>query len=388
MFKRRIILLISVFIFALGFLVWYWSEAPGLSLEAGTGSVSAQRLTLDLQGSWNSYPTLRQAYVTETQHVNQENKKNFPLISGKALNLPSAQRFHVAVKHFQILPEWSARNVLLQLNGVNGEGAIYLNGMDSAHQIGKFANDGGAEELYLPANALRYGEDNILLIETSAPPAQGNTLFGFDWPAKGQITGSMQLVATMETSLSVHQVSVQWNNEDAVVSVQTRLNHHSVSEYGPWDIQGILSDGSAAVATTATQVKLEESPVQDVTLTFNIPKARKWTTKDPFSYQLYLTALNPKGDKDDLSIPLGLSSVSLQEKTFLQNGQSLTIKGLTLSPEQEAQVRHTGQVQEWLINKKMKGIILSILLDLFLMKHGWRRLTRREWEYGQSSLQR
>lgn len=366
MFKRRIIMLISAFIFALGFLIWNWSEAPGLSLETGTGSVSGQRLTLDLRGSWNSYPSLRQAYITEMKRVDQETQlKDFPLTAGEALNLPSTQKFHVAVKHFQIPPEWSARNVLLQLSGVNGEGVIYLNGMDSAHQIGKFANEGGTEEFLLPANGFHYGEDNILLIESSAPLSQKNTLFGLNWPAKGQIKGSLQLAATMETSLAVQQVSVQWNNEDAVVSVQTRMTHHSVSEYGPWDIQGILSDGSAAVATSSTQVKPEDSSVKDVTLTFNVPQARRWTTTDPFSYQLYLTLLNPKGDKDDVSIPVGLSSVTMQEETFVQNGQALTISGLTLSSEQEAQVRHTGQVHEWLIMKKNEGYNLINFMGSF-----------------------
>lgn len=366
MFKRRVILLISAFILAIGVLIWNWSEAPGISLETATNSVSAQRLTLDLQGYWNSYPSLRQAYASEMKQIEQGNQaKDYLLRTADSLDLPSTQKFHVVVKHFQIPPEWSARKVLFLLRGVYGEGAIYLNGMDSAHQIGKFASDGGAEEFLLPENVLKYGEDNILLIESSIPPTQGNSLFGLDWPAEGQIKGSLKLVATMETSLVVPKVSVEWNNGDAELTVHTRLTHHSVTEYGPWEIQGILSDGSAAVATASTQVKPADSAVQDVILKFNIPQARQWTTTDPFSYQLYLTVLNPKGDKDDLSIPIGLSSITLQEETFIQKGQPLTISGLTLSPEQEAKVRHDDDVEEWLMMQKDKGYNLIYFIGSF-----------------------
>ncbi|HVJ48177.1 beta-galactosidase [Desulfitobacterium sp.] len=364
MFKRRIILLLAASILAFGFLIWNWSGAPGMSLETGAGPISTQRLTLDLRGSWNSYSSLRQAFVTESQNLTQQ-KRDYPLIAAGEVILPSTQKFHVAVKKFQIPSEWSARNVLLQMKGVNGAGAIYLNGMDSTHQIGKFADDGGEEEFLLPANALHYGEDNLILIESSAPPFQENTLFGLNWPAKGQIKGALQLVATMETSLATPKVSVQWKNGDAVVLLQTQIIHHSVSEYGPWNIQGVLSDGSSAVATASAQIELGESSVQDLTLTFTVPQARQWTTKDPFRFQLYLTVMNPKGDKDDVSIPLGLSSITLQEGKFVKNGQPLTISGLTLSPEQEAQVRHTGQVQQWLTTQKDKGYNLIYFIGPF-----------------------
>lgn len=366
MFKRRTILLISTFIIALGVLIWNWSEVPGISLETATRSASTQRLALDLQGYWNSYPSLRQAYASEIKQIGQGNQPKAHLLMGAdSLDLPSTQKFHVVVKHFQIPSEWSARKVLFLLKGVYGEGAVYLNGIDSAHQIGKFANDGGTEEFLLPENVINYGEDNILLIESSAPSTQGNTLFGLDWPAKGQIKGSLELTATMETSLSVPKVSVEWSNEDAVVSVHTRLTHHSVTEYGPWEIQGIFSDGSAAVATASTQVKPADSSVQDVTLTFKVPHARQWTTTDPFSYQLYLTVMNPKGDKDDLAIPLGLSTITMQGETFIQKGQPLTISGITLSPEQEAKVRHADEIEEWLMSQKDSGYNLIYFIGSF-----------------------
>lgn len=364
MFKRRIIFLIIAFTFMLGFLIWKWNEASGLSLETEAGLVSAQRWTQDLRGTWNSYPSLRQAMAAVTEGANHQNKF-YALTAGGTIDLPSTQRFHVAVKRFQISSDWSARSVLLQIRGVNGEGSIYLNGIDSAHRIGQFANDGGAEEFLLPANLFHYGEDNLLFIETSAPPLQRNTLWGLSWPSEGQIKGSLQLVATMETSLTTPQVNVQWDQDNATVTVKTRINHHQVSEYGPWDIQGVISDGSSGIATASAQVQVDESPVQDVNLTFSIPHARRWTISDPFSYQLYLTIMNPKGDKDDISVNLNLSSITFQQEKFVLNGQAFAVKGITLSPEQEAQIRHTGKTKDWLIEQKGKGYNLIYFIGPF-----------------------
>lgn len=147
MFKRRIIFLIIAFTFMLGFLIWKWNEASGLSLETEAGLVSAQRWTQDLRGTWNSYPSLRQAMAAVTEGANHQNKF-YALTAGGTIDLPSTQRFHVAVKRFQISSDWSARSVLLQIRGVNGEGSIYLNGIDSAHRIGQFANDGGRKNSF------------------------------------------------------------------------------------------------------------------------------------------------------------------------------------------------------------------------------------------------
>lgn len=364
MFKRRIIFLIIAFTFMLGFLVWKWNDASGISLETEAGPVSAQRWTQDLRGTWNSYPSLRQAFAAESEGLNQQ-KRPYALTAGGTINLPSTQRFHVAVKRFQISSDWSARSVLLQIRGVNGEGSIYLNGMDSAHRIGQFTNDGGSEEFLLPANLLHYSEDNLILIEISAPPLQRNTLFGLNWPSKGQIKGSLQLTATMESSLTIPQVNIQWDKDTAIVNIKTRINHHQVSEYGPWDIQGVISDGSSGIATASAQIKVDESPVQDVNLTFSIPQARRWTLTDPYAYQLYLTLINPKGDKDDLSVNLNISSIAFQQEKFILNGQAITIKGMSISPEQEAQVRHTGKTKEWLIEQKQKGYNLIYFIDPF-----------------------
>lgn len=354
MFNRRLILLLLALGFALGLLTWKWNSPPEIPLKSASGPVSVGRWEMDLTGQWEMYSSLRQAWITETEQGTGENSTH--RITGGVIGyLPSSTGFRVATKTFRVPAEWNARTLVLQLNGVEGQLSVYLNGIESINRIGTVDNEGGAERLEIPIKALRQGEDNLILFELTAPPSQEKTLFGTQFPVKGQITGSITLQAVMETSLENPQLQVLWENNTAKVQLNVLLNHHGFSEYGPWTVQGVLSDGSAEVAQASVQVKLDENPVQSLSMTFNIPSGRKWSPEDPYLYQLYLTVTNPKGDKDDLAFPVALSSLRFEEGVFLQNGKALPIKGLAIQPDTEYRVREAGEINTWLKDYKNKG---------------------------------
>lgn len=354
MFNRRLILLILALGFALGILIWEWNTPPGNNLQSASGPVSAGRWEMDLTGQWEMYSSLRQAWITETEQGMGE--ASIHRITGGAFGyLPSSAGFRVAAKTFKVPAEWNARTLVVQLNGVKGQLSIYLNGMESIHRIGTVVSEGGEERLEIPINALRQGADNLILLEMAAPPSQEKTLFGTSFPVEGQITGSINLQAVMETSLENPQLQVLWENDRAKVQLNVLLNHHGFSEYGPWTVQGVLSDGSAEVAQATVQVNPNENPVQALSMTLNIPNGRKWSPEDPYLYQLYLTVTNPKGDKDDLAFPVALSSLRFEDGVFLQNGKALPIKGLAIQPETEYRVRAAGEINTWLKDYKNKG---------------------------------
>lgn len=354
MFNRRLILLILALGFALGLLIWEWDTPPEIPLQSSSGPVSLGRWEMDITGQWVMYSSLRQAWITETEQ--QMVADSTHRITGGVLGyLPSSAGFHVAAKTFRVPAEWNARTLVLQLNGVEGQLSAYLNGMESINRIGTVESEAGGERLEIPINALRHGADNLLLFEMKAPPSQEKTLFGTQFPVKGQISGSITLQAVMETSLENPQLQVLWENDTAKVQLDVRLNHHGFSEYGPWTVHGVLSDGSAEVAQATVQIKPDENPVQALSMTFNIPNGRKWSTEDPYLYQLYLTVTNPKGDKDDLAFPVALSSLRFEEGVFLQKGKAHLIKGLAIQPDTEHRVRAAGEINTRLKDYKSKG---------------------------------
>jgi beta-galactosidase len=364
MFNRRLFILIIALGFAFGVLILKWNEMPGIALKAASGPISTSRWSMDISGQWKMYDSLRQAWITETEKAMGEDS-TFQITGGSLGHLPSSEGFKVAAKTFKVPAEWNARTLVLQLSGVQGKLSIYINGMESTNRIGMIDSEGGIERLEIPVKALRYGQDNHVFLAISAPLSQERTLFGTQYPIKGQITGSILLQAVMETSLENPQVKVSWEKGNANIQLNLILKHHGFLENGPWTVQGILSDGSAEVTQSSVQVNSNENVEQPISMNLRVENGRLWSPTDPYLYQLYLTITNPKGDKDDLAFPIALSSLQFEEGVFQSKGERLPIKGLAIQPDTEYRVRETGEITTWLKETKNKGYNLLYFVKGF-----------------------
>jgi len=358
MFNRRLMFFVVLLVFTFGVLWWNWQGPEGESLQTGQGVISSTRYIQALNGSWDQFSSLRQAWTTESDRAQGKNNQSF-LTGGRPLTLPSSKRFMVGAKRFRVPGEWSSRTMLLTFNGVQGHADVYLNGVASDQKVGEFEGSGGADGLEIPAKVFRYGEDNILVIEFSGSAEQRTTLFGSAWPNSGLITGEIRLEAVVETIFLPPQVDVSWNETTAQVTVKTSLQHHDFSQDGSWTVYGVFSDGSAGVAEQTQTVSAQKNAdLQPVTLTFTVPNARRWTMQDPFLYQLHLTVTNSRGDLDDLTLPLGLRTLALSAGKWLLNNQAVPIKGVALTLQEEYQLRHAGQLGPWLTSERQKGTTL------------------------------
>jgi hypothetical protein len=360
MFNRRLMSFFALLALTLGTLWWYWQSPRGETLQTEQSTLSAARYSQDLNGSWDQFSSLRQAWTTESEPEPPKGNHDQSLLTdGPPITLPSSERISVVAKRFRILGEWSSRTMLLTFNGVQGHANVYLNGIASSQKIGEFEGSGGADGLEIPAKAFRYGEDNILVVELAASTVQRTIFLGSDWPKSGKITGNIRLDAAVETTLMPPEVNVSWIETTAQITVKTYLQHHGFAQEGPWSIYGVLSDGSAGIVEQTLTVNAQEgTDNQPVILTFTVPNAQRWTMQAPFLYQLYLTVTNSKGDLDDLALPLGLRSVALTSGKWVLNDQVIPIKGEALTVQEESRLRHAGQAESWLKSKQQKGINL------------------------------
>ncbi len=358
MFNRRLMIFIALLALTLGTLWWYWQSPRGESLQTGQSALSAARYSQNLNGSWDQFSSLRQAWTTESKPPKGNHDQSL-LTDRPPVTLPSSERISVVAKRFRIPGEWSSRTMLLTFNGVQGHANVYLNGVASSQKIGEFEGSGGADGFSIPAKAFRYGEDNILVVELAGSTVQRTMFLGSDWPKSGKITGNIRLDAAVETTLMPPQVNVSWIETTAQITVKTSLQHHGFSQEEPWTIHGVLSDGSAGIAEQTLTVNAQDgTDNQPVILTFTVPDARRWTRQAPFLYQLYLTVTNSKGDLDDLALPLGLRSIALTSGKWVLNDQVIPIKGEALTAQEESRLRHAGQAESWLKSKQQKGINL------------------------------
>lgn len=358
MFNRHMFIFSCILAITFGLLWWYWQSPLGESLETEQSLIGINRYSQNLNGDWEKYSSLRQAWTKESEFP-KENYIQSLLKDRRAVTLPSSERFSVIAKRFRIPAEWSSRTMLLTFNGVQGHAAVYLNGITSSNKIGEFEGSGGTDELEIPAKAFRYGEDNILLVELAGSTVQRTMFLGSDWPKSGKITGNIRLDAVVETTLMSPQIDVTWADTTAHITVTTSLRHHGFTQDGPWTVYGVLSDESAGIAEQTLIVNPQEGPInQPVTLEFTVPDARRWTMQAPFCYQLYLTVTNSNGDTDDLTLPLGLRSLMLASGKWVLNDQEILLKGTALTVREESLLRHAGQAEDWLKSKQAEGINL------------------------------
>ncbi|HWQ89884.1 MAG TPA: glycosyl hydrolase, partial [Desulfitobacteriaceae bacterium] len=364
MFRYRIISLIALLALLLGVLCWTWKTPQVLALPSVAEIGGTQRWSQDLSGTWDKYSTVGQAWKLESQFINGH-KPLLSLFGPKHFQLPSNQRFSVAARSFRIPAEWSARTVQLAISGVNGHAAVYLNGADQSRLLGEFEGSGAQNLVEIPAAALRYGEDNVLLIQLTAAKAQEESLFSLTWPNTGQIGGQIRLEAVVETSLTNPLLNVTWSDDKAAVTVETQLIHHNLTEKGPWTLRGILTEGSTEIARDSLQVNPDGNYSQNAVLKFYIRDGQRWNRQNPFLYQLQLTVSNSKGDQDDLNLPIGLRSLALTEGKWLLNQEAVDINGSVLSAEREAQLRNGGEIQSFIKSELQKGVNLLYFLGTY-----------------------
>jgi hypothetical protein len=364
MFHSRVISLIVLLTLMVGVFWWTWKVPKGLPLASAQDIFSTQRWNQDLSGTWDKFSSIHQAWSIEEQRINGKNTKYY-LYGGEQFELPSNQSFSVAAKRFRIPAEWSARTIQFVASGVKGHAIVYLNGVDTIHQIGEFEGSGGQDIIDIPATAFRYGEDNVILIRLTASKSRKESLFSFTWPSDGQITGQIRLQAMVGTVLTNPVIDVSWNNKNAAVSITTQLVHYNLSENGPWSVSGILSDGSAEVAQQSLVVKPDGTSNQTAVLKFDIQGVHYWSKQDPFLYQLRLTVSNSKGDQDDLALQVGLRSITSSEGIWQLNQEDIEINGSVLSLEKEAGVRNAGKVDSYIKSEQEKGVNLLYFLGVF-----------------------
>ncbi len=365
MFNRRVALLFIVLSLGIALFYGLWQSPAGPALVSGEGLVSAERMRLDLSGEWEQFSSLRKAWIVETEKSAGKAVKPFFLEHQNRLVLPSATEFSIAARRFRIPSEWSARTMELKFSGVTGRAEVYLNGADSGHKIGEFEGLGGTSRIAVPPSAFYYGKDNIVLIQLAGSYRQREGLFGLDWPSLGSIRGRVGLEAVVETSIADPSVQVDWQGQEAAVTVRVPLIHHTLMGRGPWTVYGVLSDGSAGVAEDSSVVQPAESEADEVTLHLNVSNPRRWSPKDPSLYQLHLSVVNSAGDRDDLAFPIGLMALGMAQGQIQVNGEALPIRGQALSEAEEARIRQEGRVREFMSAEKKAGFNLLYFVGAF-----------------------
>jgi len=160
MFKKFALIVVVLLIGAAVSLTVFWQDVAAKELYNPNPVTTVYRVSQNLGGSWESFSSLREAWV----YSNEANKDDAGFlaeyIQRKSIILPSNQGFKVAVKHFEVSGSWGTSPIQLVFNGLRGKVRVFLNGIDEVNYLGELEGWGNTCSLDIPPTMFDYRGEN------------------------------------------------------------------------------------------------------------------------------------------------------------------------------------------------------------------------------------
>ncbi|ADY54998.1 beta-galactosidase/beta-glucuronidase-like protein [Syntrophobotulus glycolicus DSM 8271] len=365
MFKRLVLIIISLFALSLFSLCVSWHNDPEVELYSDSGVSSFSRLAQDLSGKWSKYSSIKEAFLAQND-AGDESTNLMDRLSGEdSIVLPSSGEFKVVAKQFKVNSKWGARNSILALDGVYGKVRVYLNGINHVNVIGEFDGYGETHNLEIQPSRFDYGKTNTLFIETIRGGAANHQALESIFSPTAKITGKIILEAVTETSIDLEHTSVDFEPGKKQLLVNAMLWHHESLQNGPWVLEGKLIRDKTVVAQCLLPLASDGSYRQKAGLVFDLPEVSLWSPLQPELYELDLTVSNAMGDQDSIQFPVGLRTAEEKNGKILLNGSLWNVQGIALTPGQESELRHSKGQKAWLAEQKKNGFNMIYFVDQF-----------------------
>ncbi len=286
---------------------------------------SADRMLIDLNGQWTAFHSLRgagqltgtvgqQVYSVDAQVYGEANS-----IKERAY-VPGSWDYPVITKQFYLSNELSGHNFRLYLLGAAGNTQVYVNGTTPAELIGTVPGNYIPAVLDIATPRLKFGEANTITLKLEQPQVLGPW---FPFPG---LTGEVYLEAVNSIALGKPKIDSKIASGGAGISLQIPVSSKLPKdellngEVSLYDAFGNLA------ATTVLQVPVGEEGRANVQCSLSLAQAHLWSPGDPYMYRLQVSVSSTAGERDSLSVPLGIREVKFAGKKLLLNGRELEPK--------------------------------------------------------------
>lgn len=202
------------------------------------------------------------------------------------------------LRRFRIQDNWRGKRILLHFGAVDWRCKVWVNGTEFPEHIGgytPFTHD--------ITQAVRFGEENILLVRATDPTDTGGQPRGKQWlkphgiwytPTSG-IWQTVWLEAVPDSG-HIEAVTITPNWSKGQVTVLAQCAWPSA---GKPPIQVDVLSGNQVVASGASDTHQ---------ITLDIPSPRAWTPDDPFLYHV-LVRFKDRGPVDEVRSYFGLREI-------------------------------------------------------------------------------
>jgi len=291
---------------------------------AGYPFRSMDRSLIDLNGTWQSFSSLRAAENAFGPTVEKEIYGVGGSVYGKAgsekgVEVPGSWNSAVAVRQFNLGNELAARNFRLHILGSGGPVEVFVNGFSPAESVGEVAGGRVPAYINIPTPRLRFGQLNTVAVKLKNSNGLGQW---FNFPG---LTGEVYLEAEGSIFLDSPAIVTSLKGDGGVelsysIPVSSKVQGDNLTG------QVTLVDASGNVAA-ANSFSLKNGPQMLVVGKLQVPQPRLWSPGDPYLYRLEVFINAAGGERDLYYFPVGLREIKYNSGITL-NGHKFDPKVL------------------------------------------------------------
>jgi beta-galactosidase len=215
-------------------------------------------------------------------------------------------------------PEWKAKNVSLQIDGVDGLAEVFLNGQ----QLGWLPS--WEQEAYDIGPLVRPGEQNTV---TLALYTRGGSRIAGIYGSVSLRIMPRAFINDIAVRPSVEKGQVTFSCDIwAAEPAQARIVFGAAGSSGAQGEKQFTHDCRLAGASRGDPAL--SSQAQRVECTFAWPDAHLWTVDDPFLYRLRASlSIGPDLQDESPDVPFGFREFALHGSDFYLNGKPIHLRG-------------------------------------------------------------
>ncbi len=283
---------------------------------------SADRALIDLNGTWQAYPSLGSAKAAFAPSPQSEvygvGKAVYATVNpANSIQVPGSWTSQVAAKQFFLGNELAGMSFRLHFLGTGGKVQVYVNGFSRSDKVGTEQGGSIPFEMDIPAPRLRFGQVNTIAVKLERPDASG------PWLHFPGLTGEVYLEAVGPVVLDSPRVATKLNGSGAEVDYSIPVDLQRPEDVLNGQVN-LLDAGGNVIAGNSFSIK--PSGQTRVSGSLTLPQARLWSPSDPYLYQMAVVIDTPRGERDSYSFPVGLRTVKFAGNDLILNGNKLAAK--------------------------------------------------------------
>ena len=251
--------------------------------------------------------------------------------------------------------------LVLRFDAASSVADVYVNGKKAGEHKGMFA-----AFCFDVTNLIDRTGDNVIAVRVDNSARKEVPPLSADFTFFGGIYRDVSLIVLNDVSIDtlddaspgvfLKQANVSENSADVAVTTELRNVADQPAEV---EVKADLVDAGGAVVKTMTpRVTVAGKGSASITLPMTIDHPHLWMgRKDPYLYQVHVTASVGGKEVDSVTQPLGLRSFKVDaEKGFFLNGQSYPLHGVN---------RHQDRLdQGWAISNAEQAEDFDLIMEM------------------------